>query len=451
MSCFQPSQCFGKHPQSYFPGNSSSTESSTSDVDHQAKEEVDALLSESMAQLSFQERKSGQEALHGVSKEMVETMSEINAWLTDLDIHLESIKQGSVYETAEAMDSSFVRDRDFRLSFLRSNRYSAKAAAKQILNFFFWKLHLFGREKLVKEITFSDLDDDDRDCLKNGCMQILATTDRAGRQILFHLPGLREFKVLDNELRARFFLLMCLWNSEETQRKGFVYVTYAIGCFQDKTNGAGFLETTKLVLAFPLFVAGIHECTDHPTQYVIGRAAIQIMPPSFRARFKVHLGSGQECQYILSTFGIPRQALPLSPDNSKPKLEEQLVWYDECRQREESGQINSQNSAVFPIRPSANDVLFVYGQKMTHPGNDLFRALLKERSEKYSMGSSQQKTEISDEIINDIKRAGGRFLKQDSNGLWVEVTLDEIRRKLGQMFRSLLEKYEHSPFIQARL
>eukprot|EP00980_Cylindrotheca_fusiformis_P019433 scaffold6708_cov134-Cylindrotheca_fusiformis.AAC.3 len=409
-----------------------------------------------MAQLSFLERQSGQEALHGVSKEMVESKHQIDAWLTDLDIHLQSAKHGSVYEAAEAIDSSYVRDRDFRLSFLRSNRYNAKAAAKQILNFFIVKLHLFGREKLAKEITFSDLDEDDKDCLKNGCMQILATTDRAGRQILFHLPGLRSFKMLENELRARFFLLMCLWNSEETQRKGFVYVTYAIGRFQDKTNGAGFLETTRLILAFPLFVAGIHECTDHPAQYVIGRAAIHIMPPSFRARFKVHLGSGQECQYILSTFGIPRQALPLSPDSSKPKFEEQLVWYDEYRQWEESGQINSENSAVLPIRPRANDVLFVYGQKMTNRGNDLFRALAKEKSEKYGLGSSQQKAEISDGIINEVKSAGGRFLKQDtSNGLWVEVTLDEIRHKLRQMFRnyrrarSLLEKSEPSHFTRA--
>eukprot|EP00980_Cylindrotheca_fusiformis_P019443 scaffold6708_cov134-Cylindrotheca_fusiformis.AAC.13 len=405
----------------------------------QAKEEIDSTLAQSMAQLSFEERQMGQEDLHGVSEAIVEDKAHIDGCLKDLDLQLDSIKHGSDYEMAETMDSFHVRDRGFRLSFLRSNRYNAKNAAKQMLNFFNMKRQLFGREKLTKEITFSDLSEDDKDCLKTGCMQILQTTDRAGRQILFQCPGLRQFKTVENELRARFYICMCLWKSEDTQRKGMVYVTYAIGRFQDKMNGAGFVETTKLIMAFPLYIAGIHRCTDHVTHFILGKTSLGMMPMSTRARTKYHLGSDQECQYILSTYGIPRQTLPLDPMTNEPKLNGFLVWYNQQQWKEvENG---SQIVTGAFLRPRANDVLFVSSQTMNNAGNDLLRTLVRKRYDDYDLVSNEKKTAISDEIISEIKRNGGRFLKQDAlEGSWKEVDVNEIRRKTKQMLRNYRHK-----------
>eukprot|EP00526_Cylindrotheca_closterium_P026840 CAMPEP_0113629714 /NCGR_PEP_ID=MMETSP0017_2-20120614/15428_1 /TAXON_ID=2856 /ORGANISM="Cylindrotheca closterium" /LENGTH=51 /DNA_ID=CAMNT_0000540129 /DNA_START=15 /DNA_END=167 /DNA_ORIENTATION=+ /assembly_acc=CAM_ASM_000147 len=50
--------------------------------------------------------------------------------------------------------------------FLRGNRYDTKAAANQMLKFFETKQDLFGTEKLTKDITIEDLDEDDIACLK---------------------------------------------------------------------------------------------------------------------------------------------------------------------------------------------------------------------------------------------------------------------------------------------
>eukprot|EP00980_Cylindrotheca_fusiformis_P011287 scaffold2598_cov136-Cylindrotheca_fusiformis.AAC.2 len=397
----------------------------------QGRAELDATIAHSMSRLSFGERQQAQEDLHGVSDSIEEDETQIDAWLEELDLHLKSIKQGSVYETAEAKESSYVEDRAFRLSFLRSKRYCPKAAAKQMIDFFSMKLQLFGSTKLTKDIEFSDLNDDDKECLKNGSMQILSTTDRVGRQILFQCPGLRRFKTLANELRARFYVFMCLWSSQETQKKGAVMISYMIDRFQDKMNGAGFLETGNLCSSFPLYFSGLHHCTDNAAQFVFGRAAIAAMPLPVMARCKFHFGSHQECQYILSTFGIPPEFLPLETRNHEPKLDEFLIWYDMQQRKEDEPE------SELPFRPRANDVLFVRGQKMNNCGSKLHRDRTKERCDEYGLASNQRKIAICDEIMDEIKGCGGRFLKRDASDIaWKEVAVEEIRRKTMQMLRN---------------
>eukprot|EP00980_Cylindrotheca_fusiformis_P018006 scaffold5752_cov120-Cylindrotheca_fusiformis.AAC.1 len=322
-SCNSPSQCC-TGVYSLVPNISGFVDKQDG---HSAKAKIDATIAQSMALLSFEEREMAQEDLHGVTKAIAEDRAQIDAGLEYLDLHLNSIKQGSVYEMAETMDSAHVSNRAFRLSFLRSARYDVKDAAKNMLNFFSMKLSLFGQEKLTKDISFSDLREDDRDCLKTGCMQILPTRDRAGRHILIQFPGLRRYKALENELRARFYIYTCLWKNEDSQTKGIVHVTYAIGRCQGKIDRASFIETTKLALAFPVFLASLHRCTDDVRYFILAKTALKILPARIRAKTKYHLGSDQECQYVLSTYGIPSQALPLDPMTNEPKLDGFLAWY----------------------------------------------------------------------------------------------------------------------------
>eukprot|EP00980_Cylindrotheca_fusiformis_P019437 scaffold6708_cov134-Cylindrotheca_fusiformis.AAC.7 len=433
MSNFSPnysveSQCCGSHPPKAFV---SSQKCSDTQADG-----LDATIAQAMAELSFEERQRIQEDLHGVSEAIVEDRAQIDACLRDLDLHLNSMKEGSVYATAEMMGPSYVRNRDFRLSFLRSNRYNSRSAARQMLNFFSIKLRLFGKDKLAKDITFSDLDDGDKQYLKSGCLQILPMTDSAGRQILFECPGVMSYSCVENELRAKFYIGMCLLKSQETQKKGCVVVSYMVGRFKDKMNEAGSVEKAILAVSFPLYVAGGHICTDHVAQCVVGRAAIGILPVSKRARFKLHLGSGQECQDSLSTFGIPRQALPLDHRNYEPQFDTFLVWYNQQLGREDQPAL--QDAADRLLRPEKNDVLFVLGRRVANAGNDHLRTLAQKRFEDYDLLSSKKKLVIADEMMNEIKRCGGRFLKQDTpGGSWKEVDEGEVCSKIMQMFRNV--------------
>eukprot|EP00526_Cylindrotheca_closterium_P022697 CAMPEP_0113614132 /NCGR_PEP_ID=MMETSP0017_2-20120614/7003_1 /TAXON_ID=2856 /ORGANISM="Cylindrotheca closterium" /LENGTH=182 /DNA_ID=CAMNT_0000523279 /DNA_START=151 /DNA_END=700 /DNA_ORIENTATION=+ /assembly_acc=CAM_ASM_000147 len=129
--------------------------------DKQKKQEVDALLSEAMNNLTFQEREEQQEFLHGVDKDIAEEKDLIDNALHDLDAHLMRIKNGSVYELAETMNAGYVGARAFRIMFLRGNRYDAKASANQMLSFFELKQQLFGNDKLAQDITIDDLDEDE--------------------------------------------------------------------------------------------------------------------------------------------------------------------------------------------------------------------------------------------------------------------------------------------------
>lgn len=92
----------------------------------------------------------------------------MEAELRLLDQHLNSVKVA----------------RDFRIMFLRGNRYNPEKAAKQMVAFFDSKLMLFGKDLLAKHITLNDLDEDDREGLRHGCVLPGPTLDRAGRQLL---------------------------------------------------------------------------------------------------------------------------------------------------------------------------------------------------------------------------------------------------------------------------
>lgn len=219
----------------------------TTNEDKRREEEVETLLSEAFNGLTFKEREKQQEALHGVDKGIIEETDLIENSLIELDNYLLHIKVGSVYETAERMDKSFAENRAFRTMFLRANHYDTKAAAYHMLKFFEWKQRLFGTEKLTKEITIEDLDEDDIASIKTGWMQ-LAGTDSSGRTVFLQPLGLRAFKTLENELRGKYFMLMNLLKSEKAQLKGIVDLNYAVDDYKDSVHGAGFFEHIDMTI-----------------------------------------------------------------------------------------------------------------------------------------------------------------------------------------------------------
>jgi hypothetical protein len=78
---------------------------------------------------------------------------------------------------------SYVDDRDFRLRFLRAERYHVKNAATRLLRHFEEKKFLFGEACLGRDIRLSDLTDDDLECLQVGGQQISPFLDKHGRTI----------------------------------------------------------------------------------------------------------------------------------------------------------------------------------------------------------------------------------------------------------------------------
>eukprot|EP00985_Skeletonema_marinoi_P017738 scaffold9803_cov72-Skeletonema_marinoi.AAC.1 len=82
--------------------------------------------------------------------------------LKDLDDEIEKLPSDQKGALVKAMQMSkdYVSS-NFRLKFLRAEKFDAHLAAERMALHFEEKLELFGEEKLVREIIQSDLDEDD--------------------------------------------------------------------------------------------------------------------------------------------------------------------------------------------------------------------------------------------------------------------------------------------------
>jgi hypothetical protein len=228
---------------------------------------------------------------------------------------------------------------------------------------------------------------------------------------------------------------MTALKSQNTQLRGAVVVAYSIGNFQ--ANGAGYDQIAKLILSLPLHHAGFHLCCDDVQRFILLSVINSLSPAKLKTRFKVHLGSHMECQYILSTYGIPEEALPLFTTTHNVRLDYHLLWYNQCLQRETSSGL-PQDAKTTPHQPLPNDVIFTGGKTSNNGGNQRLRLLTKRFSDSYNTSNNVKKKQMVDRIIEEISSFDGRFLKHNrSLGLiWKEVPLDEVRTKITHMFHN---------------
>ena len=431
-----------------------------------SREEIDSFLAWSMTQISATERQLALEDLHGLRMTPAEQPESVSIWLAVLDIHLNSIKMGTIYEVAERMDKSYITSQEFRMLFLRSEQYDPEAAAKKIIKFLEVKKDLFGQEKLVKKITLQDLDDDDLMCLKSGGVQVLPFPDSTGRKIVAAFPCLRQYKTVESEMRARYYFVMSLLEeSDETQKAGVVAVWYAVSPVREARSQYG--GNTGLLYALPLHFASIHFCSTNVFAYILTSAGFYLCPPKIRARIRIHWGGHKKCLEELSTFGIPKDGFPMSPPLYEPTNENQVSWVKERYRYENSlytGSLHTGGSAAAsdpaatppPKRttttittskigngnqpPSELDVVFGRGRSIQdYPGNKKFRAILDKKKNEYDNLSKFGRTDLAASIIQQIKNDGGRFLKKKDSGgeaCWEEVELKEARAKVTMAFRS---------------
>ena len=159
------------------------------------------------ARLSIKERDDILQNIHGVSDMQKEDANFVQRSLLDLNEALSLIPamDKMAFLKARELDENYVTNTDFLLMFLRAVSFDVTLAAARLTSFFEAKLGLFGPEKLAKEITVHDLDDeDDIRCLESGYAQVLSSRDRAGRIIFCLLPMIRKYRTLKNRGRLPY-------------------------------------------------------------------------------------------------------------------------------------------------------------------------------------------------------------------------------------------------------
>ncbi|CAJ1945302.1 unnamed protein product [Cylindrotheca closterium] len=427
------------------------------------------VLMEGMKHLTFDEIQHEQELLHGVAGEV--DLNE-NDLLVGLEMHLNRMKKGTAYESAERQDPSYVSNRELQLAFLRASHFKPKDSAEKLINFFKHKQDLFGEESLVRDITAQDLDQDDLSCLLEGFFQFCPFRDRSGRMIHLEFPGIRSKTTVRTEMRARFYASA---NSVETMvdiSKGAVVVSYLVEQYKDHLKGAGFAETTNLYHnVVPMKIDGFHLCFSNSIECLVLKACIAMLPYEERVKSRVHLGSHTECQYLLASYGITRGALPLTGLESEMDLNHHNAWFQrrilrEKEQRQQASlRIPSTNASIThqhnpschdatsgPNSGNENDVLSL-GQRVKGVGNERLHSLALIYATAYANGSISNRRTIVSGIIDEVHRHGGRFLKPDPQSVskadsmssedemrniqWVELSPDEQRVKITQLFRNL--------------
>jgi hypothetical protein len=163
-------------------------------------EEVDQLATKELNELSAREREQTYYDIHGISEKTNEENPEfIVQRLAQLQIVLDrKIPNKEAYDIALKISPNYVNNRSFRLKFLRSDDFDPFQAAKRLARHFDYKLELFGKELLCKDIEQDDLDEGSLKCLYSGWMQKLPLRDTSGRLVTVAFPRIEGCSDVSN-------------------------------------------------------------------------------------------------------------------------------------------------------------------------------------------------------------------------------------------------------------
>jgi hypothetical protein len=167
------------------------------------KKSIESSLAKELNQLSLAEREEVNYDLHGVAYLIEETPEFVDKCLADLESEICKIEDNkNAYEMAKKANFEYICGRDFRLKFLRAERFLPKNAATRLVGFLEEKLKLFGPEPLARELLLSDLNQDDMVLLRSGFCSIVPLRDSAGRVVTVVIPFFRGESTLEMRVRT---------------------------------------------------------------------------------------------------------------------------------------------------------------------------------------------------------------------------------------------------------
>jgi len=412
----------------------------------QCEDEDYASLAKELNELSVQERERVFEEVHGVAQAQEETQDFVTDCVTQFDKALSELSYAKRKELDRAffLKPSIQKDWKFKLLFLRADQYNARQAAERMAKYFAHKLTLFGEDKLVKEITLDDLDQNDIEVLHKGANLVLPYTDRSGRPIWFTYSDKYEFGNLDSMMRAFWYVTMATLESDTAQSAGIISVMYIPSNKSSSPSWPSaaqisefFLKAGSIHLSLPSRITSFHFCAeDSGTQLMLSTIRMAF-GKQLRLRVRAHFGSSIEIQYSLGTFGIRCQGL-LEDGREKTELVEEYLQRRLNLEKAEDERLVQEEVGTGIIKsPAPNDVLLGRGRPYQNfSGNHRFLELVDVYMERYLKCSSQFETScLILDVVKSVHDYGGRFLKRTELG-WEVVTEKVARTKTGASFRT---------------
>ena len=275
-------------------GGSSIQHSTTSEIDeYELKSEIhgkapsaDSLLATELNKLTFRERESINDEIHGInidrkyiekSGAIEETPELLSRSLDDMqtELHRLCLTEGGLGGSAYAFQRSqdlygsspedtYFNTSDFRLMFIRRECFDCKKAAIRLCKFADLYLEVFGDFALQRPIRLSDLEESEVAMIKNGFSCPFSKRDRAGRRIYVHFAkDYSECHTIQWRLRVAAYLLMnMVANDVECQKKGLVAVMWMHNLTKQDIHDfikRGYCQARHLA-ALPVKIGAGHYC-----------------------------------------------------------------------------------------------------------------------------------------------------------------------------------------------
>eukprot|EP00526_Cylindrotheca_closterium_P007901 CAMPEP_0113652670 /NCGR_PEP_ID=MMETSP0017_2-20120614/28144_1 /TAXON_ID=2856 /ORGANISM="Cylindrotheca closterium" /LENGTH=657 /DNA_ID=CAMNT_0000565561 /DNA_START=153 /DNA_END=2126 /DNA_ORIENTATION=- /assembly_acc=CAM_ASM_000147 len=332
--CFQRCLCFDdeRHASS-IPVPSLNVQNDTR-TRREMKSTEDFLASE-MNKLSVQERSKALDELHCVGEELKETPEMIETSLAEFDKVLRE-RNEPIYNLATSQNRSYVEDPSFRLRFLRANLHDVHKSVNQMIGFLSRKEMYFGRDKIARDITLDDLEEDDIELLLSGLYHIQDGTDRSGRVVvcfLNHLLGPSSNKSI---IRVNYFVFFNILSKiPAVQTKGIVLCFYDMSAPMQPVQFPSpdkVLKGVDAVTKVPVRRSAVHFCLKAvsgilASNNIVLEGILKGFQRSFRTRARLHYGSDIELQYELRSYGLNPETFPVDT-NGNLRQDILNVWFD---------------------------------------------------------------------------------------------------------------------------
>jgi hypothetical protein len=170
---------------------------------------VDYMLAKELQQMSFQDRNGVEEEIHGVHTCAVDETPELVHECMDQfqrEIDASSIDLKDAYVEAILMNGTslkYVQDFNFRLKFLRAEKFDVKGAVRRFLLLLSGLRRYYGSFALERPLRHDDMDKASKDLLRAGVMQFLPSRDRAGRLIIVSQGTMSNASIITRVRRER--------------------------------------------------------------------------------------------------------------------------------------------------------------------------------------------------------------------------------------------------------
>lgn len=194
---------------------------------------VDEVMANELNKLSFQERETICEEIHGIDVRnagVEESQKLLSKSFHQLDLELQKLRpQRAAFDRSQQLfgATTYLNTEELRIMFLRCDLFDVKKAANRLCDYAEVMFEIFGDVCLQRLPYITDLTDLEIQVLEAGGYQVLPGRDRAGRRILANLAfdSPKEFGVLPR-LRVSMYIIMSFLRDVETQRKGAVGISW---------------------------------------------------------------------------------------------------------------------------------------------------------------------------------------------------------------------------------